>query len=121
MAMKFDILEYMSGLTGYAFDKAVLQRIAFERAVSEVSEYEELDEKTRDLLLADLLYTAYLSPYVMASVTNSHGSYSQTVGSQTVSSAEKTRLYNSFMAIYRKYNDARIAEIESAEGSLQWL
>ena len=38
-AIEFDILQYMSGLTGFTFDKAVLVRIALERGVSAVTEY----------------------------------------------------------------------------------
>ena len=40
---EFDILEYLSGLTGYVFDKAVLKRIAWEREVSDVTSFDELD------------------------------------------------------------------------------
>ena len=82
MDEKFDILEYLSGLTSFVFDKAVLKRIALDRDVLNVTSYSELDDKTKDLLRADLLLAAYLSPNVWASYTHSHGSYSQTTGSQ---------------------------------------
>jgi hypothetical protein len=65
MAIKFDILDFLSGLTGYVFDKSVLTRIAWERDVTDVTSYDELDAKTIDLLRADLLYTAYLSPILL--------------------------------------------------------
>lgn len=117
---KFDIIEYLSGLTGYVFDKAVLKSIAFERGVIYVTSFEELDERTRDLLRADLLYRAWLSPNVWASSTNSHGSFTRSVGSQTIYQEDKERLYNIFMGIYRKYDDEKISEI-SEEGTLQWL
>ena len=120
MAYKFDIIDYLSGLTGFIFDKAVLQRIALDRGVMEVDEYSKLDQKKKDLLLADLLYVAYYSPNVWASSTHSHGSYSQTIGSQTMYNDEKDRLYNQFMAIYRKYNDDKLEEA-SDNGTLQWL
>ena len=121
MTDEFDILEYLSGLTGYTFDKAVLQRIALEREVSDVFEFSELDAKTRELLRADLLYCAYLSPTVKPSQSVSHGSFSNTIGSQTISSEEKERLYNIFVSIYRKYEDDKLQEIENLNGSLQWL
>lgn len=121
MAITFDILDFLSGLTGYVFDKSVLTRIAWEREVADITSYDELDAKTIDLLRADLLYTAYLSPSTMASHTNSHGSFSQTFGSQVVSNAEKDRLYQTFMAIYEKYGDEKFDEIEITEGALQWL
>lgn len=118
----FDIIEYLSGLTQFVFDKAVLKRIAYDRDVIEVTDYEELDAKTRDLLRADLLYTAYISPNVWASSSQSHGSYTKTVGSQTIYTEDKERLYNTFVSIYKKYEDPMLEEVESSDsGSLQWL
>lgn len=120
MTDKFDIIEYLSGLTGFVFDKAVLKRIAYDRDVYYVQEYAELDDKTKELLRADLLYTAYISPNVWASSTHAHGSFSQTIGSQTIYVEEKERLYNAFISIYKKYDDAKLYEIED-NGNLQWL
>lgn len=116
---KFDIIDYLSGLTGFIFDKAVLKRIALDREVLNENP-EDLDTKTKDLLRADLLYVAYVSPNVWASSTHAHGSYSQTIGSQTMYSEYKERIYNIFMGIYRKYNDAKLEEIED-DSTLQWL
>lgn len=121
MAITFDILDFLSGLTGYVFDKSVLTRIAWEREVTDVTSYDELDAKTIDLLRADLLYTAYLSPNTVASHTNSHGSFSQVVGSQSISNAEKDKLYQTFMAIYEKHDEDKFKEIEVTECALQWL
>lgn len=111
MDEKFDILEYLSGLTSFVFDKAVLKRIALDRDVLNVTSYSELDDKTKDLLRADLLLAAYLSPNVWASYTHSHGSYSQTTGSQTIYIEEKERIYNMLRNIYSKYDDAKLEEI----------
>lgn len=116
---EFDIIEYMSGLTGFVFDKAVLNRIAYDRGVKEVSSYDELTQENRDLILADLLYVAYMSPNVWASSTMSHGSYSKTVGSQTV--YNKEQVYNMMYYIYRKYDDEKLEELDSSSGYLQWL
>jgi hypothetical protein len=118
---EFNIIEYLSGLTGYVFDKAVLERIAYDRDVYDVTDYEELDTKKKDLLKADLLYTAYFSPNIIASSTQSHGSYTKTIGSQTVYAKEKERLYNMFYHIYSKYEDDKLEEIKTNEATLQWL
>ena len=59
MDEKFDIIEYLSGLFTFTFDKAVLKRIALERGVYDVSDYSELDTQTKDLLKADLMYAIY--------------------------------------------------------------
>ena len=121
MADKFDILEYLSGLTGFVFDKAVLKRIALDRGVYSVQSYVELTIQDKDLLKADLLLVAYLSPNVWASSTHAHGSYSQTIGSQTIYIEEKERIYNQFINIYKKYDDEKLEEIEGSDSNLQWL
>lgn len=118
---EFDIIEYLSGLTGFVFDKAVLKRIAYDRGVIEVTDYEELDDKTKDLLRADLLFTAYFSPNIWASSTQSHGSYTKSIGGQTIYTADKERLYNTFVRIYSKYEDDKLEEIKDNEATLQWL
>lgn len=118
---RINIIEYLSGLTAYVFDKAVLKRIALDRGVLDVEDCSELDTKTKDLLKADLYYTAYLSPNVWASSTHSHGSFSQTIGSQTVYNEEKERLYNMFMNIYKQYDDDKLSEVSASDSNLQWL
>ena len=55
----FDIIRYMSSLTGYIFDDAVLERIALERSVADVASFSEITEKDKDLLTADLLFVLY--------------------------------------------------------------
>lgn len=116
---RFDIIEYVSGLTNFVFDKAVLKRIVLERGVEEVDDYNFLDTQQKELLLADLLYTAYLSPNTVASSTQSHGAFTRTIGSQTISKADRDMLYNRFYSIYKKYNDEKLYELDDA--TLQWL
>lgn len=116
---RFDIIEYLSGLTNFVFDKAVLKRIAIERDVYGFEEYQDLDKRTKDLLLADLLYTAYLSPSTIASSAQSHGSFSKTIGSQNITNAEKESLYKLFYPIYKKYDDDKLFELD--DSTLQWL
>ena len=117
--MKFDIIEYLSGLTGFVFDKAVLKRIAMDRGVYEVTSYSELEQKQKDLLLADLLFTIYISPNSSASLTQQHGAFSQTVGSQTINS--KKEIYNSMVSLYTKWDDDKLKAVDDLNGSLQWL
>ena len=99
----------MSGLTGFTFDKAVLTRIALERGVDEVTEYDELTKRDRDLITADLLLTAYLSPTVWASFDQSHGSYKKGIGSQTMYNKED--IYNYLYNIYKLYEDEKLEEL----------
>ena len=122
MAQEFDIIKYISGLlSGFVFDKATLERIALDRGVIGVTSYEELDAKTKELLKADLAYSAYYSPTVWASSTQSHGSYSKSRGSQTVADNDKERLYNIFSSVYKKYDDPVLEQVEAEESNLQWM
>lgn len=107
--IEFDILQYMSGLTGFTFDKAVLTRIALKRGVANVTEYEELTEKDEDLITADLLLTAYLSPTTWASFNQSHGSYKKGVGSQTMYNKEE--ILEWLRGIYGKYKDPMLDKV----------
>lgn len=108
-AIEFDILQYMSGLTGFTFDKAVLTRIALDRGVAEVTNYAELTKRDRDLITADLLLTAYLSPTTWASFDQSHGSYKKGIGAQSMYNKEEILdwLYN----IYKQYDDEMLEEL----------
>lgn len=124
MTDKFDIIGYMAGLTGFVFDKDVLKRIAYDRNVYDIPDYYSLSKKDKDLIFADLLYTAYVSPTTWASCTNSHGSYSHTIGSQTINYRDRQSLYDVFIGIYKRYNDEMLAVAETAGdggGTLQWL
>lgn len=116
---QFDIIKYISSLTGFAVDKSVCERIAVERGVADVTSIGELEQKDKDLLLADLLYTIYVSPNSSASLTQQHGAYSQTVGSQTIN--DKKGIYNTMIALYKKWNDEKSEAVNAMEGGLQWL
>ena len=111
-AITFDILEYMSGLTGFTFDKAVLKRIAFDRGVNNVTEYEELTKRDKDLITADLLLTAYLSPTIWASFNQSHGSFKKGIGAQSMYNKEEILDY--LRRIYGLYDDPKLEELNDA-------
>lgn len=119
MAQSFNIIKYLGSLSNYMFDKDVYERIAMERGVLEVTSLDELEQKQKDLLLADLLLTIYISPNTSASFSKSHGSFSQSVGSQTFGSKE--HIYDMMIALYRKWNDDKLEIAESLGGNLEWL
>jgi hypothetical protein len=122
MAIEFDIIKYLSGLLGgFVFDRATLEAIAWEREVTDVTSFDELDDKTKDLLKADLARAAYYSPNVWASSSQSHGSYSRSIGSQTLYEGDRERLYNIFSTIYKKYEDKALEEITDTDNTVQWV
>ncbi len=115
----FDIIRYMSSLTGYVFDDAVLERIALERNVAEVGSFSELSEKDKDLLTADLLFVLYTSPSKSASISKKHGQFSMSVGSQTIT--DKDGIYKLLVRLYQKWEDPKVKELEDMGGGLEWM
>ena len=115
----FDIIRYMSSLTGYVFDDAVLERIALERNVAEVGSFSEITEKDRDLLTADLLFVLYTSPSHSASISKKHGQFSMSIGSQTIT--DKDGIFEFMMRLYQKWEDPKVKELEDMGGGLEWM
>lgn len=115
----FDIIDYLSGLTAYVFDKSVLERIAYDRGVRFIESYDLLEQKHKDLLLADLLFVAYTAPNLIASVSNSHGSFKQAVGNQQIT--DRDQIYSVMIQLYKKYGDEKIQLIPGSSGSLNWI
>ena len=115
----FDIIRYMSSLTGYVFDDAVLERIALERNVAEVGSFAEITEKDKDLLTADLLFVLCTSPSKSAPISKKHGQFSMSIGGQTIT--DKDGIYNLMMRLYNKWEDPKAKELEDMGGGLEWM
>lgn len=114
--MEFNIVDFLAGLTAYQFDDRVYTRVATERGALGISDFRTLTREQIDLMKADLLLVAYEAPTTMASVSNSHNGFSQTIGSQTIT--DKESLYNTIYSIYKKYNDEKVTELEEAKGGI---
>lgn len=115
----FDIIRYMSSLTGYIFDDAVLERIALERSVADVASFSEITEKDKDLLTADLLFVLYTSPSQSASFSKKHGQFSMSIGSQIIT--DKDGIFYTMMRLYQKWKDPKVKEVENMGGGLEWM
>lgn len=113
------IKDYLSSLSEYHFSDKVLNRIAMERGVSEVTEYSQLEQKEKDLLLADLMFTIYISPTSTASISKKHGSFSQSIGSQTYT--DKKGLRNLIVSLYLKWGDDKLESVNALDGGLSWI
>lgn len=120
--LKFDIIEYLSGLTSFVFDKAVLNRVAFECGVCNVEAYTDLTEEDRDRCKAALLETIVFGPYQTASSTSQHGSYTLTVGTQTITSQALESIKAELRRIYIKYsNKEKLATLNTSDGEMKWI
>lgn len=113
----FNIIEYLSSLTSFVFDKSVLKRVAMERGVFAITDFNQITQKQKDLCLADLLYVIYSGPNYTANMTLQHGAYTNTVGSQRYDT--KKEIYNIMIGLYKKWADEKMVEIPN-EG-LQWV
>lgn len=109
----------MSSLTGFSFEKPVLERIALERNVQDVVSLEDLSQKDRDLILADMLFVLYTTPTQTSSLTKQHGAWSQTIGSQYIS--DKRNIYELMNKLYAKWDDPKLDDIADTTGGLAWL
>lgn len=119
---KFDILNYISGLTTFVFDKAVLERVALECGVIEVDSFADLTEESKDKCKAMLLETIVFGPHQTASSTNQHGSYTQTLGAQTITSAALENIKTELRRIYNKYNEEdKLDSLSATDGELKWI
>lgn len=109
----------MGSLTGFTFERPVLERIALERNVQDVVSLEDLSQKDRDLILADMLFILYTSPTQTASLTKQHGAFSQTIGSQYIS--DKRNIYALMNKLYAKWGDPKLDDISDTAGGMTWL
>ena len=120
--IKFDIIEWLSGLTNFIFDKAVLKRVAIECGVAEVKSYADIGEEERDRCRMALLETIVFGPAQTASSTSQHGSYSLTVGAQTVSAASLECIKAELRRLYGKYGETgKMQTLDEAGGEMKWI
>lgn len=118
---EFDIIEFVSGLTPFVFDKSTLKRVIFERGASEVESFDDLTVEQKELMKADLLYAVYTSPTIWASSSQKHGNFEMTIGSQTIYANDKDKLFGIFSLIYKKYDKEKYEEVKDLNSNLQWL
>lgn len=122
MSIKFDIIDYLSGLTAYVFDVSVLRRVAMDNGVAEVREYNELDAEQIDRCKMSLLETLVLAPSQSASQTNKHGEYQMQTGSQMLTDKTREAIKAELRMLYRRYGeDERLQTLDSADATMEWI
>lgn len=117
MAQAFDIIDYISGLTTFVLDESVVLGIAYDRDVIDIKSYNELDERTKDLLLADILFKVYVGAANIPSFQHQHGQFSTSTGQQSVGSKEE--IGKQARALYMKWGDEKMYLIPTS--SLTWM
>jgi hypothetical protein len=101
------ILEWMRASTRYAMDDNTLEKIASDRFISDVSASSDgLTEKQKELLTADIIFTAIvLSPSSVSSHSEQHNGFQRTVGAETDNSQRQKITYAKL--VYKKYDDPK--------------
>lgn len=121
-ASAFDILDYLSGMTNFVFDKSVLNRVALECGVSEIEAFVDLTEEQKDKCKMALLETIVFGVYQTASTTNQHGAYTLTVGAQTITSKALESIKSELRRLYRKYGeDNKLEALQESDGEVKWI
>ena len=119
---RFNIINYLSGMTGFVFDKDVLQRIALDCGVSEVREYTELTQEDKDRCKMALLRTILETPYSTASHTSKHGEWQEQIGSQSLTAAFREEIKTQLKKLAQKYGDEELLEeLEGMDANLEWM
>lgn len=120
--ISFNIISYLSGMTGFVFDKDVLERIAFDCGVSDVKEHSELTQEDKDRCKMALLRTILDTPYSTASHMSKHGQWQEQIGSQSLTAAFREDVRKQLKKLAEKYGDEElIEELEGMDASLQWM
>lgn len=118
----FNIINYLAGMTGFVFDKDVLQRIAYDCGVAEVTDHSELTQEDKDRCKIALLRTILETPYSTASHTSKHGEWQEQIGSQSLTAAFREEIKAQLRKLAQKYDDEELLEeLNSMDATLQWM
>lgn len=119
MAEQFDIITWMGARVGYDIPRQTLVNIAMERGLQNVTSFEDLTSKNKDLLLADTLFYLWSSPTQTASKSWSHGDAKESIGSQIMT--DKRNIYNLLMSLYKRWNDPMAELVSESDGGVSWM
>lgn len=109
------VLEWLEASTMYSsFTEKNFVKIAMDRGIDPSADvYDEtvVTKRERDLLTADLIYTAVLlRPSNTASLSQSHNGYQKTIGSEQDFYQDDKIQYA--IRIYKKYGDEKAGDLE---------
>ena len=109
------VLEWLEAATMYSsFTEKNFVKIAMDRGIDPSADvYDEtvVTKRERDLMTADLIYTAVLlRPSNTASLSQSHNGYQKTIGSEQDFYQDDKIQYA--IRIYKKYGDEKAGDLE---------
>ena len=109
------VLEWLEASTMYSsFTEKNFVKIALDRGIDpswDVYDETKVTERERDLMTADLIYTAVLlRPSNTASLQQSHNCFQKTIGSEQDFYQDDKIQYA--IRIYKRYNDEKAGDLE---------
>lgn len=116
------VLEWLEASTMYSsFSEKNFIKIALDRGIDPESDvYEDVTKRERDLMTADLIYTAVLlRPSNTASLQQSHNGYQKTIGSEQDFYQDEKIKYA--IQIYNLYGDERADVLESVRKKIKFI
>lgn len=116
---EFNIVKWLKNRIGYEVSTEKVEIIVMERGLQNVTDYAELTQKDKDLLLADVLFLLLTSATQTASKSWQSGGATMSIGAQMLTGKE--RFYDMMMGIYKTYDDPKFDIAESLGGYAQWL
>lgn len=110
----FDAVSYIGSLVGYPIPKDALVRIARERNVISVKDWTEIDRRTRNLVLADILMVIFTMPNNTGNKSRQHGDFSVSIGGVVI--YDKSDIYDLMMRLYQKPDQELWEALENIGG-----
>ena len=93
------IREYVGSLITYPIPSAAVDRIMEERGLNEIEDWADVTRRTRNLVIADLLFAMFTAPSNTGSKSRQHGDFSITIGGVIIT--DKNDIYALMMKLYQ--------------------
>ena len=116
------VLEWLGKRTRYSFDEGNFEDIALDRGVdpSEDVYGDKVDQRLRELMEADIIFTAVLlSPSNTASLSQSHNGYQKTIGQEQDFYQNDKIKYA--IGIYQKYGDSKADILMNMQKKIRFI
>lgn len=112
------IREYVGSLITYPIPADTVDRIMEERGLNGIKDWADVTRRTRNLVIADLLFAMFTAPSNTGSKTRQHGDFSVTIGGVIIT--DKNDIYSLMMKLYQN-PDQELWEALADIGNCQWI
>ena len=116
------VLEWLKAATRYTFEDETFIKIACDRQCDPDSDVygESVTKRQRDLMTADIIFTAVLlSPSSTSSLQQAHNGYQKTIGAETDYYQDDKIKYA--IQIYDQYDDEKGEILDSVKKKIKFI